>query len=106
SFFAASCHLHTLPSFPTRRSSDLVLTNLARDGLPRVRLVLAGSASLEERLASPKLASLAQRISARGYLQPLSNSETAAYVRSQRSEEHTSELQSPYDLVCRLLLEK
>src|SRR5207248_6797634 len=26
--------------------------------------------------------------------------------REQRSEEHTSELQSPYDLVCRLLLEK
>src|SRR6266516_6843235 len=26
--------------------------------------------------------------------------------RSHRSEEHTSELQSPYDLVCRLLLEK
>src|SRR5207248_9412780 len=25
---------------------------------------------------------------------------------SPRSEEHTSELQSPYDLVCRLLLEK
>src|SRR6266516_7343964 len=25
---------------------------------------------------------------------------------SSRSEEHTSELQSPYDLVCRLLLEK
>src|SRR5437867_8609260 len=25
---------------------------------------------------------------------------------SHRSEEHTSELQSPYDLVCRLLLEK
>src|SRR5207248_4586610 len=29
---------------------------------------------------------------------------TGAYVL--RSEEHTSELQSPYDLVCRLLLEK
>src|SRR6266705_7157699 len=26
--------------------------------------------------------------------------------RGRRSEEHTSELQSPYDLVCRLLLEK
>src|SRR5207248_5971747 len=26
--------------------------------------------------------------------------------RAIRSEEHTSELQSPYDLVCRLLLEK
>src|SRR5207248_9142292 len=27
-------------------------------------------------------------------------------VHDRRSEEHTSELQSPYDLVCRLLLEK
>src|SRR5437867_10792065 len=27
-------------------------------------------------------------------------------TRADRSEEHTSELQSPYDLVCRLLLEK
>src|SRR5438094_7170026 len=27
-------------------------------------------------------------------------------ARPSRSEEHTSELQSPYDLVCRLLLEK
>src|SRR5207248_9689561 len=29
-----------------------------------------------------------------------------AAVRLSRSEEHTSELQSPYELVCRLLLEK
>src|SRR5437867_4525146 len=28
------------------------------------------------------------------------------FVHLLRSEEHTSELQSPYDLVCRLLLEK
>src|SRR5437867_12309718 len=27
-------------------------------------------------------------------------------IARERSEEHTSELQSPYDLVCRLLLEK
>src|SRR5207248_288958 len=27
-------------------------------------------------------------------------------IPAERSEEHTSELQSPYDLVCRLLLEK
>src|SRR5207248_7574067 len=27
-------------------------------------------------------------------------------ANDERSEEHTSELQSPYDLVCRLLLEK
>src|SRR5438094_4052380 len=30
----------------------------------------------------------------------------AGSVGAERSEEHTSELQSPYDLVCRLLLEK
>src|SRR5437867_8039809 len=29
-----------------------------------------------------------------------------ALEAARRSEEHTSELQSPYDLVCRLLLEK
>src|SRR5438094_2893613 len=30
----------------------------------------------------------------------------AVLAGPERSEEHTSELQSPYDLVCRLLLEK
>src|SRR5437867_5277454 len=30
----------------------------------------------------------------------------AGFGHAERSEEHTSELQSPYDLVCRLLLEK
>src|SRR5207248_11786807 len=32
--------------------------------------------------------------------------EARTSVEGSRSEEHTSELQSPYDLVCRLLLEK
>src|SRR5437867_12296166 len=32
--------------------------------------------------------------------------ERGAFTGAVRSEEHTSELQSPYDLVCRLLLEK
>src|SRR5207248_10717125 len=31
---------------------------------------------------------------------------TPVVAMTHRSEEHTSELQSPYDLVCRLLLEK
>src|SRR5207248_9494503 len=39
-----------------------------------------------------------------GKPQPGLYSDTRA--RPDRSEEHTSELQSPYDLVCRLLLEK
>src|SRR2546426_6759794 len=33
-------------------------------------------------------------------------SKTVAYEIAERSEEHTSELQSPCNLVCRLLLEK
>src|SRR6266705_6437574 len=43
------------------------------------------------------------RLSARG--SPASPAGSACRSRA-RSEEHTSELQSPYDLVCRLLLEK
>src|SRR5438094_6321050 len=37
---------------------------------------------------------------------PVPAAHRAAGSSSVRSEEHTSELQSPYDLVCRLLLEK
>src|SRR5690348_18030826 len=37
---------------------------------------------------------------------PTRASGTAAKRKSRRSEEHTSELQSPVHLVCRLLLEK
>src|SRR5438094_2503752 len=41
------------------------------------------------------------------YLQALPYFDRLDYVAPMnRSEEHTSELQSPYDLVCRLLLEK
>src|SRR5256885_9909120 len=36
----------------------------------------------------------------------LRNSTASAFVISRGSEEHTSELQSPCNLVCRLLLEK
>src|SRR5699024_11736735 len=35
-----------------------------------------------------------------------SNNKTVKAVQEMRSEEHTSELQSRFDLVCRLLLEK
>src|SRR5207249_10934683 len=37
---------------------------------------------------------------------PLRSSDPPAHPRLVRSEEHTSELQSRFDLVCRLLLEK
>src|SRR5207248_10910139 len=68
-----------LLSFPTRRSSDLEAASAA------ARTIAVLSPSYLDAL----------------YTQP----EWAAEVAG-RSEEHTSELQSPYDLVCRLLLEK
>src|SRR5438094_5224096 len=44
----------------------------------------------------------------KGVVPPAADSRTdcRAGTLRDRSEEHTSELQSPYDLVCRLLLEK
>src|SRR5207248_6930539 len=39
-------------------------------------------------------------------LQLIAEGESNKQIAAERSEEHTSELQSPYDLVCRLLLEK
>src|SRR5262245_41616311 len=72
---------HTMP-LPLREELRL-LTNVARDGQTRVRLVLAGAMALEERLTSPKLESFHQRIAARCYLQPLTRDETQFYVREQ-----------------------
>jgi type II secretory pathway predicted ATPase ExeA len=72
---------HTLP---LRLLEEIrMITNLVRDGKPRVHVVLVGSPVLEERFASPKLSSFAQRLAARCYLEPLNATETAAYVRAQ-----------------------
>src|SRR5207248_6810678 len=68
-----------LHSFPTRRSSDLV---------GAVVYVKMERALLLSQLPSGLFARLPER------------------KEAARSEEHTSELQPPYDLVCRLLLEK
>ena len=74
---------HTLP---WRLLEEVrMITNLVRDGQPRVRVVLSGSPALEERLASPKLNSFSQRLAARCYLESLDSAETAEYVRAQIS---------------------
>src|SRR5437879_8079499 len=51
-------------------------------------------------------AHLAGAVLARGKLQRVHRPRAARRARAVRSEEHTSELQSPMYLVCRLLLEK
>ena len=59
-------------ALPLRLVEELrLLSNTVRNGEALVRVVLAGSPALEERLASPKLESFNQRISARCYLEAL-----------------------------------
>ncbi len=60
-----------------------MLSNLVRGGEPCVRLVLAGNLRLEEKFASPQLASFNQRVTCRTYLEPFDRSETSDYVRFQ-----------------------
>src|SRR5699024_11410622 len=76
-----SLALRDLHSFPTRRSSDLFLDILSfsRKSLSTIVGVIM-------------------------FFYVLLNLEKI--VKPSRSEEHTSELQSRFDLVCRLLLEK
>jgi type II secretory pathway predicted ATPase ExeA len=57
-----------------------LLTNITRDGMPRVRLVLCGTMKLEDILSHPQMESLNQRLSCRCYLTPLTPQETANYV--------------------------
>src|SRR5206468_8604599 len=104
--FYSRRHLWTLPSFPTRRSSDLELLqrfveqcqgprrrtfelDLAPRERRRAAIIGAGWKLLERELVS---AGRERRCLA------------GAPARHRRSEEHTSELQSRSELVCRLLL--
>src|SRR5699024_12360571 len=77
------------PSFPTRRSSDLPFSPLGALG--------------PEAAASPSAAAEPASCPAPP---PSSLPRAPVSWASTRSEEHTSELQSRFDLVCRLLLEK
>src|SRR5699024_11299753 len=88
--------LRNVPSFPTRRSSDLqVSAALVRD-LPEALKINGsgiGTGSGDNQLWMVLHCQLLHLIVI----------DVALVIRS---EEHTSELQSRFDLVCRLLLEK
>src|SRR5207248_10691955 len=85
-------HLH---SFPTRRSSDLS-SCAGSTFLPVLALSLGSSVARTSSAASRYFSRCVGVV----------NSVPPKDKANTRSEEHTSELQSPYDLVCRLLLEK
>src|SRR5206468_7706562 len=91
-----------LHSFPTRRSSDLVGGRLLHTIAPTRTLgdaiTLMGRHNVNSLLVVGENDRLLGIVTSRDVL--------FAGDPSQRSEEHTSELQSRSDLVCRLLLEK
>src|SRR5699024_12409293 len=92
---------HHLPSFPTRRSSDL--TSLIR---PVSLLISAIWSAFNTYLFSSGInfSTPEKRYNATNGTQ--CRKLHRCYPINSRSEEHTSELQSRFDLVCRLLLEK
>src|SRR2546426_8233541 len=64
------------------------------------------AASVEPVLPHGAAARAGTRLEGRARLGGLTDRERGGDARGGRSEEHTSELQSPCNLVCRLLLEK
>src|SRR5690606_42101434 len=90
-----------LPSFPTRRSSDLDPGDYRGPGSAQANGNL--SAWFSAPRAGPRPAASARPA---GRARPWPRGPSRARPRAARSEEHTSELQSRENLVCRLLLEK
>src|SRR5699024_12089693 len=86
-----------LPSFPTRRSSDLIDAQLAAPTSTPVHGNPKASAPKDKDARPTATAE---------YSDAFWNMIRARGSYGERSEEHTSELQSRFDLVCRLLLEK
>src|SRR5438093_9706232 len=100
--FYVARDLRDLPSFPTRRSSDLVEPPaVAR---PPIGCVLRRHLVLRVVPPALRLRLAARRLPVPAEV-PLVGT-TRDPVLHRRSEEHTSELQSLTNLVCRLLLEK
>src|SRR5690242_21079193 len=97
-----SRHHRDLHSFPTRRSSDLVTVGGGRKG-DRFTEAEAGRRYLQSHGATDVIAVPVGK----NTLESLKAVDDAFAKRGwHRSEEHTSELQSHVNLVCRLLLEK
>src|SRR5207248_9160156 len=95
-----------LPSFPTRRSSDLTCLSRSKTTCSS-RRERSGSTSAESPGDGPgrqRPRPTRRRSSPPAARRRAAGAASALRPPLCRSEEHTSELQSPYDLVCRLLL--
>src|SRR5439155_19250102 len=100
-FYCYAAH-RDLPSFPTRRSSDLPLARRRLFATLRTRAFLLEAAALSA--VALLFAAIAFAVSTRVVVK--SAEQVTLEDLNGRSEEHTSELQSRGHLVCRLLLEK
>src|SRR5699024_12823578 len=104
--FAYSLPPRLPPSFPTRRSSDLA--SAVYNGITHkaVRLISTQESRQDAARRSCTACGTCRR-TCTGLCRPTEHRGrvSTAFGKS-RSEEHTSELQSRFDLVCRLLLEK
>src|SRR5699024_12813054 len=93
-----SVHYLHLHSFPTRRSSDLLMSDRNEKSQKVIRLGTHGE-DYGNWMSDPVFYMVCGLTALAALLAVLS-------FAVLRSEEHTSELQSRFDLVCRLLLEK
>src|SRR5207248_10551858 len=104
--FSQHLDLPNLHSFPTRRSSDLHVHDVTSHRI----LVNVDDLSTASNPGATYFAEAEYIVPDEGIWCAAHPTECNMYnnasYRQYRSEEHTSELQSPYDLVCRLLLEK
>src|SRR5207247_10839289 len=98
-FLYRHAHLPPLLSFPTRRSSDLESDHHRLLHSASFRSACTSSAVRERHAPTGNRPRRSGPIRTR-------TSRTTSRPTASRSEEHTSELQSRVDLVCRLLLEK
>src|SRR5690606_39634674 len=100
-FFFSSSGFHcVLHSFPTRRSSDLFVNDCQKNFIVHfIQTVFINVQCLQGNVGN-----LGIYRSGSFYLCKISH--TSQQRICNRSEEHTSELQSRENLVCRLLLEK
>src|SRR5699024_11580260 len=90
-----------LHSFPTRRSSDLPVGAISEANFTLETLYAELQEWAEENAYRQFSAEIIE-----GFVRQARQEQASSARQNDRSEEHTSELQSRFDLVCRLLLEK
>src|SRR5690606_41949596 len=105
-FLPCTAAHHALPSFPTRRSSDL----RRRRVLPQLGHGLGGNVDAHDHARPTTVRRVVHAVGAVAreaaqVTQLYAQAAVADGLAEERSEEHTSELQSRENLVCRLLLE-